>query len=105
MITAPLFIAGFLSSSPLVAWLFLLIPNALNVVFVGPLTAAVQHLVPAHKGTIESSIKDGSLVSLPLTFDFGYRTAILAYRRGTILNEATRTFVEIIRSESAALDK
>jgi predicted MFS family arabinose efflux permease len=48
MVTAPLFIAGLLSSSPVVAWLFLLIPNALNILFVGPLTTATQHLVPAH---------------------------------------------------------
>ena len=48
LVTAPLFIAGLLSPSPLVAWLFLLIPNALNILFVGPLTTATQHLVPAH---------------------------------------------------------
>jgi predicted MFS family arabinose efflux permease len=46
VITAPLFIAGFLSSSPMVAWLFLLVPNALNVLFVGPVMTATQHLVP-----------------------------------------------------------
>jgi predicted MFS family arabinose efflux permease len=48
VITAPLFVAGFLSSSPVVAWFLLLIPNALTLVFVGPLTTATQHLVPAH---------------------------------------------------------
>jgi predicted MFS family arabinose efflux permease len=48
LVTGPLFMAGFLSSSPVVAWLFLLLPNALTLVFVGPLTTAVQHLVPAH---------------------------------------------------------
>jgi MFS family permease len=48
LLTAPLFIAGLLSPSPVVAWLFLLIPNALNILFVGPLTTATQHLVPAH---------------------------------------------------------
>lgn len=46
--TAPLFIAGFLTPSPVLAWCLLLIPNALNLVFVGPLTTAAQHLVPAH---------------------------------------------------------
>jgi predicted MFS family arabinose efflux permease len=46
LITAPLFIAGFLSTSPVVAWCFLLVPNALNILFVGPLTTATQHLVP-----------------------------------------------------------
>lgn len=47
LLTAPLFVAGLLSSSPVMAWLFLLIPNALNILFVGPLTTAAQHLVPA----------------------------------------------------------
>lgn len=47
-VAAPLFIAGFLSSSPWTAWLLLLVPNALNVLFVGPLTTATQHLVPPH---------------------------------------------------------
>ena len=48
LITAPLFIAGFLSSSPVLAWAFFLIPNALNILWLGPLTTAVQHLVPPH---------------------------------------------------------
>ncbi len=48
LITGPLFIAGFLSPSPWVAWFFFIIPNALNILWLGPLTTAVQHLVPAH---------------------------------------------------------
>jgi predicted MFS family arabinose efflux permease len=48
LITGPLFIAGFLSPSPLIAWFFLIIPNALNILWLGPLTTAVQHLVPPH---------------------------------------------------------
>jgi len=48
VVAAPLFITGFLSSSPWAAWLLLLVPNALNVLFVGPLTTATQHLVPPH---------------------------------------------------------
>ncbi len=48
VITAPLFAAGFLTSSPVLAWILLLIPNALTLVFVGPMTTAVQHLVPSH---------------------------------------------------------
>lgn len=46
--TAPFFIAAFLSSSPVVAWMLLVLPNALNILFVGPITTAAQHLVPAH---------------------------------------------------------
>lgn len=48
LITAPLFIAAFLSPSPAIAWAFFLIPNALNILWLGPLITAVQHLVPAH---------------------------------------------------------
>ena len=44
--TAPLFVAGFLTASPTAAWLLLLVPNALNLLFVGPLVTATQHLVP-----------------------------------------------------------
>lgn len=48
LITMPLFVLGFLSPSPVVAWLLLVVPNALTLVFVGPITTAVQHLAPAH---------------------------------------------------------
>ncbi len=46
--TAPFFVAAFLSPSPVWAWVLLVVPNALNILFVGPLTTAAQHLVPAH---------------------------------------------------------
>ena len=45
MITAPTFALGLLASDPWVAWLLLLIPNALNILWLGPVTTAVQHLV------------------------------------------------------------
>jgi predicted MFS family arabinose efflux permease len=48
LITLPLFAAGFWTSSPVAAWLFLLIPNGLNILWLGPVTTAVQNLVPAH---------------------------------------------------------
>jgi MFS family permease len=47
LITAPMFVAGLLSPSPALAWFLLLIPNALNILWLGPVTTAVQHLVPA----------------------------------------------------------
>ncbi len=43
----PLFAGGILSSSVTVAFLFLLIPQALAYVWLGPVLSAVQHLVPA----------------------------------------------------------
>jgi MFS family permease len=45
LITAPLFVAGLLATDATLAWLLLLIPNALNILWLGPVTTAVQHLV------------------------------------------------------------
>lgn len=48
-ITAPTFAAGMLlTASPTWAWLLLLVPNALNILWLGPVITAVQHLVPPH---------------------------------------------------------
>jgi MFS family permease len=46
LITAPTFAAGLLAPNPWVAWPLLLIPNALNILWLGPVVTAVQHLVP-----------------------------------------------------------
>jgi len=46
LITAPTFVAGFFAPSLWLAWPLLLIPNALNILWLGPVTTAVQHLVP-----------------------------------------------------------
>ena len=46
--TIPFFAAGLLSTSPTIAWLLLIIPNGLNILWLGPITTAVQHLVPPH---------------------------------------------------------
>jgi MFS family permease len=48
LITAPTFAIGLLSPSPVLAWACLLIPNALNILWLGPITTAVQHLAPPH---------------------------------------------------------
>ena len=45
LITAPTFAIGLLAPDPWVAWPFLLIPNALNILWLGPVPTAVQHLV------------------------------------------------------------
>ena len=45
LITAPTFAIGLLAPDPWIAWPFLLIPNALNILWLGPVTTAVQHLV------------------------------------------------------------
>lgn len=46
-ITVPTFALGLLSTNPVLAWPLLLIPNGLNILWLGPVTTAVQHLVPA----------------------------------------------------------
>lgn len=47
LITAPTFAIAFMVPMPLVAmWFILLIPNALNTLWLGPITNSVQHLVP-----------------------------------------------------------
>lgn len=48
LITAPTFAAGLLIPNLWLAWPLLLIPNALNILWLGPVTTAVQHLVPQH---------------------------------------------------------
>jgi MFS family permease len=45
-ITVPTFALGLLSDNAWVAWPLLLVPNALSIVWLGPVTTAVQHLVP-----------------------------------------------------------
>jgi MFS family permease len=46
LVTAPTFAIGLMSPDPWLAWPLLLIPNALNILWLGPVTTAVQHLVP-----------------------------------------------------------
>jgi MFS family permease len=45
-VTAPTFALGLMAPSLWVAWPLLLIPNALNILWLGPVITAVQHLVP-----------------------------------------------------------
>ncbi len=46
LVTAPTFALGLLAPNLGIAWPLLLIPNALNILWLGPVTTAVQHLVP-----------------------------------------------------------
>jgi MFS family permease len=45
LITAPAFALGLLAPNLWIAWPFLLVANALNILWLGPVTTAVQHLV------------------------------------------------------------
>jgi predicted MFS family arabinose efflux permease len=46
IITAPMFAIGLMSPDPWMAWPLLLVPNALNILWLGPVATAIQHLVP-----------------------------------------------------------
>ena len=46
LITAPTFMIGLMIPSPALAWPLLLIPNALNTLWLGPVITSVQHLAP-----------------------------------------------------------
>ncbi|MFL6744387.1 MAG: spinster family MFS transporter [Sphingomicrobium sp.] len=46
LITAPTFALGLMAPNLWLAWPLLLIPNALNILWLGPVVTAVQHIVP-----------------------------------------------------------
>lgn len=46
LLSAPTFVAGLMAPSLWIAWPILLIPNGLNILWLGPVTTAVQNLVP-----------------------------------------------------------
>jgi MFS family permease len=46
LITAPSFVLAFTSHGLFIVWPLLLVPNALNILWLGPVTTAVQHLAP-----------------------------------------------------------
>jgi MFS family permease len=85
LITAPLFAAGLLAPNLLVAWLFIVIPNGLNIFWLGPVTTAVQHLVPRHMRSTASGsfLLINNLIGLgmgPLLM--GYLSDVLTSRLG-----------------------
>ena len=45
LFTAPLFALAFRTENLIAVWLLLVIPNALNILWLGPVTTAVQHIV------------------------------------------------------------
>lgn len=47
IVTAPMFMLGLLMPSPAMAWGFLIVANALNTLWLGPIVTAAQHLAPA----------------------------------------------------------
>ncbi|MEA3063218.1 MAG: hypothetical protein QOJ94_2999 [Sphingomonadales bacterium] len=46
LVTTPCFLLAFMSPSLAIAWPLLLLPNGLNILWLGPVITAVQHLAP-----------------------------------------------------------
>ncbi|MEO6580072.1 MAG: MFS transporter [Sphingomicrobium sp.] len=55
IVTAPMFAIGLMAPNAWIAWIFLLLPNALNILWLGPVTTAVQHLVSREKRATASA--------------------------------------------------
>lgn len=68
LITAPMFILGFRTGEPVLAWIILLIPNALNTLWLGPIITATQHLGPSRMraGTSGTFLLINNLLGLGL---------------------------------------
>ena len=68
LIAAPMFVLGFSTSQPMLAWCILLIPNALNTLWLGPIITATQHLGPSRMraGTSGTFLLINNLLGLGL---------------------------------------
>lgn len=68
LITAPTFMIGLYTPSPWIAWFVLLIPNALNTLWLGPIITAAQHLAPSRMraGTSGTFLLVNNLLGLGL---------------------------------------
>jgi predicted MFS family arabinose efflux permease len=56
LIAAPLYVLGVVTTDPLVAFFIFLVPQALGLVWLGPVATAVQHLGPANSRTMISAL-------------------------------------------------
>jgi MFS family permease len=54
--TIPFYVIGVLSTTLWISFLVLLVPTALGLVWLGPVLAAIQHLVPAHMRATASAL-------------------------------------------------
>jgi MFS family permease len=54
--TVPFYVAGVLSNTLWISFLVLLVPTALGLLWLGPVLAAIQHLVPAHMRATASAL-------------------------------------------------
>ncbi|WP_366524007.1 MFS transporter [Maricaulis sp.] len=56
LLSAPLYWAGIMAPSPMMAVIILFIPTALGLAWLGPVLSAFQHLMPPHMRTSASSV-------------------------------------------------
>ena len=80
LISAPLYILGVMAKTPHEAFLLFLIPQALGLVWLGPVLTAVQHLAPAASRTLMSSLflLINNLIGIALgTYAFGKLSDLL----------------------------
>jgi MFS family permease len=54
--TVPFYVAGVLSTTLWISFVVLLVPTALGLLWLGPVLAAIQHLVPAHMRATASAL-------------------------------------------------
>jgi len=80
LISAPLYVLGVMAHTPHEAFLLFLIPQALGLVWLGPVLTAVQHLAPAQSRSVMSSLflLINNLLGIALgTYAFGKISDIL----------------------------
>ncbi len=56
LVTAPLYVAGVLSTSLTLTFVLMLVPTALGMLWLGPVSAAIQHLVKPNMRTTASAV-------------------------------------------------
>ena len=86
LITAPTFVVGLLAPNPWIAWPILLIPNALNIFWLGPVVTSVQHLVarPMRATASASFLLINNLIGLGIgPYLIGAISDVLKHRYGT----------------------
>lgn len=80
LISVPLYLLGWTATTPLIAFVAFLIPQALGMVWLGPVMASVQHLGPSHSRAMVSALflLINNLLGLALgTYYFGFMSDLL----------------------------
>ena len=85
LISAPLYVLGVMAKTPHEAFLLFLVPQALGLVWLGPVLTAVQHLGPASSRSLTSSLflLINNLIGIALgTYAFGKLSDLLKPQYG-----------------------